>query len=78
MEAKKDLLSPSPVGRPDTQATERLEEQANSFTNKQIVWVTCGINHERNPRPRVYWCPGQYGGMGLLVWIFPRSQSQSV
>ena len=21
----------------------------------------------RNPRPRVYWCPGQYGGVGLLV-----------
>ena len=23
----------------------------------------------RNPRPRVYWCPGQYGGVGLLVFV---------
>ena len=37
-------------------------------------------SHQKtDPRPRVYWCPGQYGGMGLLVWIFPLpSLSESV
>ena len=54
------------------------EFEANSFTNKQIVWVTCGMyNHEGILFPGSK-CPGQYGGVELLVWIFHRSQGQSL
>ena len=54
------------------------EFKANSFTKKQIVWVTCGMyNHEGMLFPGSK-CPGQYGGVELLVWIFHRSQSQSL
>ena len=35
----------------------RFENTLLPRTNKQIVWVPCDIN-----RPRVYCCPGQYGG----------------
>ena len=38
---------------------ERFENTLLPRTNKQIVWVPCDIN-----RPRVYCCPGQYGGGG--------------
>ena len=38
---------------------ERFENTLLPRTNKQIVWVACDIN-----RPRVYCCPGQYGGGG--------------
>ena len=38
------------------------DKQANKLIYQQeIVWDPCG-----NPRARVHWCPGQYGGVGLV------------
>ena len=43
--------------------------EANSLIYKQADCVgSLWYKPRRNPRPRVYWCPGQYGGVGLLGW----------
>ena len=54
------------------------EFEANSFT-KQIVWETCGINHEGILVPGSTGVPANMAaGVELLVWIVHRSQLVSV
>ena len=48
---------------------------SKSFTKKNRLCGFPVVYLQRNPRPRVYWCPGQYGGAG---WMNLPSITESV